>query len=81
MPSKELTFFWITPLPKLTVLPVEVNPEPVMVTVVPMGPEVGCKEEMVGIGNLIGVIDGEGGGSGGGGVGVKGAVLELKVIA
>ena len=48
LPSKELTFFWITPLPKLTVLPVEVNPEPVMVTVVPMGPEVGLREVTAG---------------------------------
>ena len=43
LPSGDVRF-GINPDPKLTALPVEVNPVPVMVMFVPTGPEVGERE-------------------------------------
>jgi len=51
-PSEESKLYFglfsLPRLPNLTLFPVAVNPLPVMVTVVPMGPEVGLREVTAG---------------------------------
>ena len=58
LPSAEFKF-GMPPKPKVTMFPVEVNPVPVMDTLVPTGPETGDIAVMDGV--IIGVQIGVGG--------------------